>query len=207
MRYIDDVESRLLVRTMKQYSFFTVFLFLFFGQNAIAIECNDKSPHFSQMGDQYFEFDSVPESTDREKMYLQEFVGNLYGKWIFEIDEISCKGSGESMRKNEREGKGTAVFEQSSVFPLVIKMETEIDRNNKKHKLDLLALDATFDFSVFKDRISAAQFRRERHRGFGTNFYEYDYQIAKLKGKVNLQVDVYVSGLFAYRWIVQFTRR
>ena len=181
-------------------------LLLSFGQNAFAIDCGQKSPTYSSLGERYFGFSAVPEMTAKEEKILDDFVESLYGKWIFEIEEVICDRADESPQRTLLKGDGEAVITANGPFPLVIQMTKEFKDFAQLETLKLLAMDAAYGFTLSKTQIDAAQFRRIRNGG-RRPLHEYDYRISKSKEKLKLDISMYISGRFHSGKKVTFRRR
>ena len=80
-------------------------------------------------------------------------------------------------------------------------MEVEYKKKVQLTSLELLALDSVFNFNISKNRISAENFYRN-----GGVFHERVYDVTKHKGKLQVTIDEFGSGLFYSRRIFSFFR-
>ena len=167
--------------------------------NAQALTCYEKSPNYSNLGDEYFNLETPRVLSDNDREMLNALYSKIEGDWEGELREIECKGPDSNPRMEYNNYELNADITPSTNGGLTIRAD-KYDATKKIRKgttIKLLDNTSTFEFNfvtgdhlVFSDR-----FRRRNVSG-GSRLNEYINDIKINGDTLEITISLYVNGVY-----------
>jgi len=166
--------------------------------NAQALNCYEKSPNFTTLGDEYFNIENPRVLSDNDREMLNALYSKIEGKWEGELREIECKGPDRNPRQEHSNFELTAEIIPTTNGGLTIRAD-KYDATQKIRKgttIELLDNTSTFEFNfVTSDHLIFSDRYRRRNANGSSRLNEYINDIKINSDTLEITISLYANGV------------
>lgn len=151
---------------------------LVFTHHATAKDCYEKSPNFSDQGEEYYNLEEPITLSNKDQDQIKSLFRKIEGKWKGALISTECKGSDNAPKLKIREGIVTAKIKSNTGTGLIAKATLSYPQKRIKRAENLSLLGKApifgFDFPdknhfVFSEKYRRANVKRKTSKKTTSN--------------------------------------
>lgn len=161
--------------------------------------CYAPSPHWDELGDEYFNLDHTFKIGNQQKKALKKLLEPFRGKWEGTLIETNCAGPDRAPKREVLKSNTSVTINVSTkpVITISLKKKAPGSRTTRSDVIDLLVENVLFRFKNERSGLSAAEKSRNRNR-----FAEYISTIKRDGERLHIGVLLYIHGVFVHSQVM-----